>query len=77
MKVHFINPFQFGDFREWDCLILDDTDAIVYRVGMQFRSTDPDSIIEEAGTNIFNAQGYDSSLTIDSITIDKPEDWDN
>ena len=75
MTINFINPFQFGTFREWDCIIYDDTKNVVYRTSTQFRIDDDDKIIKNTGVEIFNSQGYDSSLTLDSITIDKPDSW--
>ena len=75
MIIRFINPFRFGNFKEWDCIIVDDNGNIIFRVCTQFDSADEDSTIESVGMEIFNSQGYDPLLTLNSITIDKPDSW--
>ena len=72
MKIRFINPFQYGDFRNWDYIIQNENDEIILRVIVQFKVDSSDEEIILFGEDYFYSQGFESYET---ITIDKPENW--
>jgi hypothetical protein len=72
--IRFINPFQYGSFRQWDLIIIDEMGNFVFRSNVQFNETDTDDTIKSFGENVFYNQGY---LNYNDIIIDKPDHWDN
>lgn len=69
MIVHLINPFQYGNKRQWD-LVIEDNEVQLQRQTVTFNILDSDEIITDFITS------YISDLfTISEIIIDKPTEW--
>jgi hypothetical protein len=74
MIIRFINPFEYGSFRQWDLIIIDEYGSFVFRASVQFNNTDTDDTIMAFGESVFYNQGY---LSYNEIIIDKPDHWGN
>lgn len=72
MIIHFINPFQYGDKKQWDMCFIKDGEQML-RQTVTFDIEDSDEIIEAFCIAYYEAQNYPINYT--EIIIDKPEEW--
>lgn len=78
MIIHFINPFQYGDKKQWDMCFIENEEQIL-RQTVTFDADVEDIEVETFGGDYFYAQNYkDESGEVkyfSEIIIDKPEEW--
>ncbi len=78
MIIHFINPFQYGDKKQWDMCFIENEEQTL-RQTVTFDVEDSDEVIKVFGVTYFETQGYKDSennpLNYTEIIIDKPDEW--
>lgn len=72
MIIHFINPFQYGDKKQWD-MVFELEEEQILRQTVTFDVEDSDEVIEAFGILYYEAQNYKVNYT--EIIIDKPTEW--
>lgn len=78
MIIHFINPFQYGDKKQWDMCFIKDGEQML-RQTVTFDVSAEDTEIETFGGDYFYAQDYkdenNEAVFFSEIIIDKPTEW--